>query len=554
MDTMNDLADAWLSATLDAEPLESTLLGYPGRDALLADLSVDHEHAQALRLGGIRAQAEQVDPSTLTHEDAVTREVLMALDDAHRDSCAAGTLDFTVSAFPVSPASVLLSYLRMVPVTDGQQAEDYIKRLSTIPHYLGQALDRFENGRGAGLTPVIRLVEAAIEQISAFLDDPLPTLAVEPTGDIPDLDEWRARRDHTITAVVAPAFAEFREALRSQALPSARPDSAPGLAHLPDGRQRYQHLVRMHTTTDLSAEAIHAEGLRIVGEVQQEFRDVGALVLGTEDLAEIFRRLREDETLRWSSAEQILDAAESAVRRAEAAAPQWFTRIPTTPCGLAAIPELESAGAAPAYYMPPAIDGSRPGTYYTNVSRPTERTSFDLEAVAFHEAVPGHHFQISLALENADIPALRRLPLFTAYIEGWGLYSERLADEMGLYSSPVQRLGMLSADAWRAARLVVDTGLHHYGWSRDEAVGYMAENTAVARIDIESEVDRYIAYPGQALSYMTGRRELERLRRRAQAAVGERFAIGAFHDRVLADGALPLTVLDRMMQRWQEEA
>ncbi len=547
MDTVADLADAWLTTMLDGEPLEATLLGYPGRDAQLADLSVEHEESLASSFAVLSARAQVIDPATLSHEDRITREVLIALDEAGRHARAAGTIEFTVAAFPVSPASVLLAYLRMVPVATDTQAHDYVQRLSEIPRYLEQALERLERGRVAGLTPVRRLVEAAITQIDAFLHDPITVLGNAPGEALSDREAWITRRDDVILDLVVPAFRTYREALTLEVLPTSRADSSPGLAHLPEGRKRYADLIRVHTTTMRSAEDLHEEGLRLVAGVHDEFRALGRETLGTEDLHEIFRRLREDPDLRWDSAQQILDAAESAVRRAESAAPQWFGRVPRSACALAAIPELEAAGAAPAYYMPPAVDGSRPGTYYSNVNDPGDRTSFDLEAIAFHEAVPGHHFQIALALENADIPALRRLPLFTAYIEGWGLYAERLADEMGLYSTPIQRLGMLSADAWRAARLVVDTGLHHYGWSREQAVQYLVDNTAVAPIDVESEIDRYIAYPGQALSYMTGRREIERLRERAQQELGGAFDIGAFHDRVLADGALPLTVLDSVM-------
>lgn len=551
MDTPESVATEWLDTMLEAEPMEATLLGYPGHDAHLADLSPEQEEVMAARFAALRARAEAIAPDTLTHDQRITRSVIIALDEAGCDARAAGTLDFTVAAFPVSPSSVLLAYLRMVPVTTDERARDYLHRLSEIPRYLQQAAERLERGRRDGLSPVRRLVDSAIAQIDAFLHDPVAVLGNEPSDDVTDGPAWCSERDEVITGLVVPAFRSYRETLVTEVLPGARPDATPGLSHLPEGRQRYQHLIRLHTTTTLTAQELHDEGRRLVARVHEEFREVGPEVLGTDDLAEILHRLREDPRLRWETAQQILDAAESAVRRAESVAPQWFGRTPLTPCALAAIPPLEAAGAAPAYYMPPTIDGSRPGTYYSNVNNPTDRTSFDLEAVAFHEAVPGHHFQIALAMENADIPPLRRLPLFTAYIEGWGLYAERLADEMGLYSSPLQRLGMLSADAWRAARLVVDTGLHHLGWSRDEAVAYLLENTAVAPIDVESEIDRYIAYPGQALSYMTGRREIQRLRQRAQRSLAEAFDIGAFHDQVLADGALPLTVLDDVLAEWQ---
>jgi uncharacterized protein (DUF885 family) len=310
----------------------------------------------------------------------------------------------------------------------------------------------------------------------------------------------------------------------------------------------------VHTTTDRTPEDLHQTGLAIVARIHREFADLGAELFGESDVQGIFARLQSDPTLHWSTSQEILDAAETAVRRAEAASVDWFGRVPTAVCTLEAIPELEAEGAAPAYYMPPALDGSRPGTYYTNVNKPTERTSFDLESVAFHEAVPGHHFQLSLALELPDLPVLRRLTLFNAYAEGWGLYSERLADEMGLYSSQLQRMGMLSADVWRAARLVVDTGLHAFGWPRQRAIDYLLESTPVAPIDVASEVDRYIAMPGQALGYMAGRLEIERLRKVAAEALGDAFDVRAFHDAVLGSGALPLSVLDDVITAWIESS
>jgi uncharacterized protein (DUF885 family) len=284
--------------------------------------------------------------------------------------------------------------------------------------------------------------------------------------------------------------------------------------------------------------------------IHAEFIVLGKEVFGLDDLHAIFTRLSTDPDLRWTTEQEILDAAEAVVRRAEKAVPEWFGRLPEAVCALEAIPELEADGAPAAYYMPPALDGSRPGTYYSNVHKPTERTTFDLESVAFHEAVPGHHFQIALALETPGIPLLRRMTLFNAYAEGWGLYTERLADEMGLYSSQVQRMGMLSADAWRASRLVVDTGMHAFGWSREQAVDYLLANTPVARIEVEAEIDRYIAMPAQALGYMTGRLEILRLRSRAQEAFGDRFDIKAFHDVVLGSGGLPLGVLDDVVEAW----
>ena len=548
-----DLAERLLRSMLGADPLEATLIGYREYDASLADLAPEAVQRRIAEREGIRAQASMLDPTHLAPQDALTLAVVLAqlgyLDEL--DAVESGT--FTVASFPVAPASVLLAYLRMIVLTDGEQAQAYAQRLSEIPRYLRQAATDLHRGRAAGRTPVARLVQAAIAQIEAFTAlSPSPFLLSAPAS-WDGRQDWTARVERIIAEDVVPSFTVFAEELRASALPTARDDDHPGLMHIPGGSERYELLVRVHTTTDTSAEEYHALGLGLLQGIHEEFSALGSEVFGESDVPAIFARLQDDPALRWSHSEEILIAAEETVRRAEAASASWFGRLPRAVCAVERIPELEADGAAPAYYMPPSLDGSRPGTYFANVNSPEQRTSFDLESVAFHEAVPGHHFQISLALELEGLPTLRRLSMFNAYAEGWGLYAERLADEMGLYSSPLQRIGMLSADAWRAARLVVDTGLHAHGWTRDRAVRFMRDNTPVAPIDVESEVDRYIAFPGQALSYMAGRLEIQRLRRRAEEVLGARFDIATFHDIVLGSGALPLSVLAESVERWLAE-
>jgi uncharacterized protein (DUF885 family) len=273
-------------------------------------------------------------------------------------------------------------------------------------------------------------------------------------------------------------------------------------------------------------------------------------VFGTSDLREIFQRLRTDPALRWTSAEEQLESARTAIARAEAEAPRWFGKLPSQSCVVEPVPADEAPGAVGAYYMPPALDGSRPGTYYANTYKAQERYRYVSEATAFHEGVPGHHFQLTISMELTELPLLRRLADFNAYIEGWGLYSERLADEMGLYSNDVTRLGMLAADSMRACRLVVDTGLHAEGWSHQQVVDYMSENSVMPMVEIVQETDRYISDPGQALAYMVGRLEIQRIRAAAEASMGERFDIREFHDTVLGNGPLPLTVLDEVVRDW----
>jgi uncharacterized protein (DUF885 family) len=546
------LADRMMELGFEIEPLEATLTGVRTRDAELADLSVEGQARHAATRAAIRAETAIIDPATLNEQDALTRAVILALADYGDAADAAEALEYTAAAFPVSPSSILLAYVRMVVVTNADEAAAYLERLRQIPRYLSQAEHRLAAGRDKGLLPVAHLVQSAVDQIEMFLDASPNPLAIEPPADWEGARAWREEVDDVIEAVVRPAFVAHRDHLVTHVLPTGRSIDEVGLVHLPGGRERYLGLVRYHTTTERTPEELHQVGLEIVASIHEEFIALGTEIFGLDDVHEIFAHLNSDPVLRWNSSQEILDAAETAVRRAETVAPQWFGRLPEAVCALEAIPDLEAEGAPAAYYMPPAIDGSRPGTYYTNVDKPTERTIYDLESVAFHEAVPGHHFQIALALETPDLPMLRRVSFFTAYVEGWGLYSERLADEMGLYSSPLQRIGMLSADAWRASRLVVDTGMHAMGWSRQQAVDYLLENTPVVLIEVEAEIDRYIAMPGQALAYMTGRLEIESLRALAEESLGDRFDIKAFHDRVLEVGALPLAVLAQAVADWVE--
>jgi uncharacterized protein (DUF885 family) len=300
-----------------------------------------------------------------------------------------------------------------------------------------------------------------------------------------------------------------------------------------------------------SAEELHALGRDIVAQVLDEMVETGSRLFATTDVREIFDRLSHP-SYRYRSREEMLEHAQHVVAAAEAEAPKWFATVPDVPCTVAPVPETEEAGMTSAYYMPGAIDGSRGGTYYLNTSQPEKRHRYSAEDIAFHEAVPGHHFQLTIALESKDLAPARQVLFDTACAEGWGLYAERLADEMGLYSDDLARMGLFAADAWRASRLVVDTGLHALGWTRQAAVDWMAAHTPLPRLEIEAEIDRYISFPGQALAYMVGRREIVRLRAEAAERLGARFDLREFHDLVLRAGILPLPALDRTVERWVE--
>lgn len=547
---LNAIADDLVTYMWDRDPLEATLTGFRAYDRGLADLSLAAEAALRERRHELRKRALDIGVAALVGQDVFTRAVILAVIENMDEYEIAGQDEYTVSDFPVSPSSALLAYVHMISITNDEEAAAYLDRLREIPRYLDQHLARLAHGRQRGLTPVAHLVEAAARQIEKYLGAPSDPLHLALPEGFANAEAWHEQVGEVLRDAVHPAFERYRVALLEEVLPTARDREQVGLCHIANGAERYQALIHAHTTTKRTAREIHETGLAQVGKIREEFRELGQKVFGITEPTELFRHLKEDPSVRWRTREEIRAAAETAVRRAEEEAPKWFGRMPKEGCVVTEVPDLEAEGSAPAYYMPPSLDGSRPGTYFQNTWQPEERTSFDLESVAYHEAVPGHHFQICIALEMGNLPLLRRLSMFTAYVEGWGLYSERLADEMGLYSSDLQRIGMLAADAWRACRLVVDTGMHAFGWTREQALQYMLDNAPIARIDAEAEIDRYIAYPGQALSYMTGRLEIERMRRECAELLGDRFDLRAFHDEVLGNGALPLNVFADAMRAW----
>ncbi|MET7421203.1 DUF885 domain-containing protein [Dactylosporangium sp. NPDC005555] len=546
MSTANQLADELLDVMLDLSPISASLLGIPGRDGQMRDYSEAADNAAKDRALAIAERAGRVEPEG--HGDGLTLGVVRQQAQSVVDSIDVRYTEYSITDTWTAPAVALLAQLPMVTLTDRARADGYLARLAKLPEAFAQIAQRHREGVAAGRRPVRHLVEGTVAHLDRYLAntgaDPLRRPAPE------DDDGFAGARDRLIDEVVRPAVAQYREVLATQIAPVSRGPQEAGLCFLPGGDELYRRQVRLHTTTQRTPDELHAIGLDLIAELHEEFSEIGAEAFGTADTAEVLHRLRTDPALRWRDGDEILAAAREAIGRAERAAPDWFGTLPEQRCTVEAVPADEAPGAPAAYYLAPAIDGSRPGIYFANTSEPGGRDRTVAEATAFHEGVPGHHLQIGLALELTGLPLLRRIGMFTAYGEGWGLYSERLADEMGLYSGPLARLGMLATDSMRAARLVVDTGIHAKGWSRDQVVDYLRANTVMAEVEIQSETDRYIADPGQALAYMVGRLEIQRLREEARAAMGDRFDIRTFHDTVLTSGPLPLEILAEVVRRW----
>jgi uncharacterized protein (DUF885 family) len=543
--TLAELAEDYFRAVLDVSPFEATVYGVHGWDAEVPDLSEAAEAEADRRLAGLERRLAAVELESLAGQDRITAAMLARGLADRRAELAARWPELTVSATGSGIQTAVLGLVPKVTLATPAQAADYLERCAGLAGCLDQAGDRLRAGLANGRTPPALGVRATVRQLDAYLAGPVaddPLLAPPPPAGT-DPSRFRERLAELVAGSVRPAMARYRDLLAGEVMAEARPDDRCGLAHVPGGEAVYRAAVAAHTTTDRDPAELHRLGLELVAELEEEYRALGERVLGTADMTEILARLRDDPALRFSSAEEILRSGRAALARAVAALPEIVGRIPTAPCVVDEMSPYEAMDAVLGYYQPPAADGGRPGVHWLNTSAPDTRTRYEYEALAFHESVPGHHLQFARAQELEELPRFRRFGYVTAFSEGWALYTERLADELGLYSGDLERFGMLSFDSWRACRLVVDTGLHAFGWGRDQAVDYMLANSALTRTNVENEVDRYVAWPGQALAYMVGRMELVRLRRRAAERQGGRFDLRAFHDLVLGTGGVPLAVL-----------
>jgi uncharacterized protein (DUF885 family) len=494
---------------------------------------------------------------TVSGRDEVVRRVLVASLEAEVavNACGFPTWSFSPRQ---NPLGFFNSVAELHPVETPEDGANLVARVQAMPIYLDEVMQNLREGAAAGRFNNATSTQLVLSMIDDQLAQPIPDWPLLEPIQVPH-DGWPpealARFHEELTAAVIhgvrPKVEAWGQFLRDEILPFARGDDAPGLASLPGGDVCYDALVQRYTTLpERDAAFIHAQGLTELAKVHAEFRTLGESALGTSELAAIFERLRTDPDFRFESEEQVEAKARSALARAQAAVGPAFGRLPQAACVIKRVPDYAAPYTTIAYYRRPVPDGSAPGAYYVNVYAPETRPRHEAEVLAYHEAVPGHHLQLALAQELPDVPSFLRHAGMTAFIEGWGLYSERLADELGLYSSDLDRLGMLSYDAWRGARLVVDTGLHELGWSRQQAIDFLHDNTPQAENNIVNEVDRYITNPGQALAYKTGQIEILRLRALAEAQLGDRFTLADFHDVVLGSGAVTLPVLADRVEDW----
>jgi uncharacterized protein (DUF885 family) len=555
---LRELADRYWEAYLEFRPTEATLHGDHRYDDRIEDLSVDGEARQRATWLELRAALDAVDAAGLDAPGRVTRQLLRAELTEAVEAIDLREAELRFDQMTGVHAELLVTAPQIQAPTAGS-ARALVERQRRLPGLLDQTVERLRAGLAAGRTPARVNVERSLNQVDKYLSSPLESDPFTGYAGPPGWDgeaEWRADLAGILRDAVRPAFARYRDFFASEALPAGRPHDRAGLCWLAEGEELYRHFVRLHTTVDdLTAEEIHQIGLDEIDRLAAEYAEVGGRLFGTTDTTAIFERLRSDPALRYGDGEEIMGDARRYLAAATAAMGDWFGRLPATPCEITAVPAALAEDMPMAYYFPPADDGSRAGTYFVNTADPAHKNRFETASVAYHEAIPGHHLQLAIATELDGVPSFQRLSArHTAFVEGWGLYAERLADEMGLYADDLERIGMLAADSWRSCRLVVDTGLHALGWSRRRAIDFMAANAPVSVGEIEVEVDRYIGLPGQALAYKVGQREIFRLRGGARERLGARFDVRAFHDAVLGSASVSLPVLRQIVGEWAEAA
>jgi uncharacterized protein (DUF885 family) len=538
------LAEWFWEGLLEAEPLLGTQVGDERYDDRLPDASDEGRERnrrffqQALDdLAGIdRASLDQDVRATLDVLEAVARNQLDAID--HR-------LDHFHSVSHFTGPGTLVAELASLQRADTPERLDmYAARLRAIPTFLDQLAGSARDGAATGQVAPGLVVDRIIGQLERLLAlDPVTSPGVAPVAEASD--EERQRVQDVLRDQVWPAYARYLEAVREYR-PSAR-DSI-GLSALEGGDAIYASLVRTFTTLPLDPKDVHEIGVRELAGIQEERREI-AKRLGHPDAASAVRAHAESGRNTAASREEMVKLAEDQVQRSWESAPGYFGRLPRQNCEVKAVEEFREKDMADAFYYPPSMDGSRLGIYYVNTSDLEKRPLHHLASITYHEANPGHHFQVSIEQEFSDRLPLRRfggILAGSAFIEGWGLYSERLADEMGLYLDDYERLGMLEAQGWRACRLIVDSGIHALGWDRERSIAQM-EEAGVPRVSAEIETDRYIAWPGQALAYMVGQLEIQRIRKDAEGRDGSAFSLRDFHDRLLGIGSVPLEGLRREM-------
>ncbi|HEX5825684.1 MAG TPA: DUF885 domain-containing protein [Candidatus Limnocylindrales bacterium] len=545
---VDDLADRFWEDILELNPTTATVYGDERYNDRLEDPSAAGRARVRRLMEKTKAAAEAISPDGLPVEDRITRDMLIVIADQGIEEDDQGIHRLRVVDQINGPQQLLPQIATFQPADTPERLETLLTRLHAYRDFMAANTDILREGLETGLTAPRIVAERTVAQLERLIAIPIDEAVIPSLAQVAsDVDRERVRE--VVRDIVYPADAAFLRVLRDDYLAETRDD--PGLWSAPRGDALYRTQIRSWTTLDLDPRDVHQIGMEELRAVDARRREI-ATAAGAADPNAYRARLDADPANTPSTKEELLERAREDIDRAMAIAPRFFGVLPKAGIEVKAVEEFKEKDAPFAYYFPPATDGSRGGTYYANGYDLHNRKYTKLATTTYHEAVPGHHFQIALEQENPNLSTFRRLGariVGSAYVEGWGLYSEKLADEMGLFRDDSERFGMLDAIAWRAARLVVDTGLHALRWTRRQSIDFLLQ-TGLSDTDATIETDRYIAWPGQALTYMIGCREIEKLRRELTARDGSRFDLRAFHDAVLGHGSLPLATLSRELPNW----
>ena len=553
------IVETYFDQYLALNPIYATGLGdhrfddrfgdYASMSWIADSLGVEQESLEKL---------QAVDPRQLSGEDLVTYEAFKRQRELNIGGYRYPSELLAINQFDSWPNTFaqLGSGKGAHPFRTTRDYDNFLARMDGFVAWVDQAINNLRAGVGKGVVLPQVVVERTLPQLEAFgrLEDPQQSVFWQPLLNFPagptvaDRNRLLRAYDAKLRTKVLPAYRRLHDYLAQEYLPKAR--TTAGWSDLPSGDLWYAYLVRYHTTTELTPDEVHELGLREVARLRANLAGLqGALGVGGEPRA-VFDAMRADPRFQFREPRALLAGYESLRARVDAGLPALFQRRPKAAFEIRPVEDFRAASASAASYRPPSADGARPGIFYVNTYDLGSRPSYAMEALYLHEAVPGHHYQIALAQEAPNLPRFRRFGWDTAYGEGWALYAESLGSELGLYADPYSQFGALTMELWRAARLVVDTGLHAKGWERQRAIEYLRANTALGEADIAAEVDRYIAWPGQALAYKVGQLKILELRREAQARLGERFDLREFHEQVVGSGSLPLPVLEAKVRRW----
>ncbi len=546
---IDEIATRFWDDYLRLSPLTATVYGDDRFDDRLDDPGPEGRAAARALAERVRREASAVPAEGLSVEDGITRDMLLIVADLAVEGDDLAVHEVRAVDQINGPQTVLAQIVHFQPADTPERLDAWLARIRGYGDLIDANIQILAESRESGRTAARIVAERTIRQLRQLLAIPIDE-AIIPAMSRVASDEDRERVRDVVREVVYPADRRYLEALEGEYLAATREE--PGLVSAPDGDRLYRYAIRSWTTLDMEPADVHQVGLDELALIDVERREIARDAGFGDDVAAYRLALATDPANQAATVEELVARANEDIVRAAEIAPRVFGRLPAASCEVRPVEPFKERDAPFAYYFPPSLDGSRPGIYYVNTYDLPSRTYSKLAATTYHEAIPGHHFQISLEMEHPSLNVFRRLGsrmVGGAYAEGWGLYVERLADELGLYRNQAERFGMLDAQAWRASRLIVDSGMHGLGWSRQRSIEWLLR-TGLSETDAVIETDRYIVWPGQALSYMIGMREIRRLRRELEARDGSAFDLRLFHDELIAHGSLPLATLARELPRW----